>query len=512
MRRRASHGLDWVAALVAVLDVRGRIVLWNRACEEALGYTRRDVLGRTLWDVLAGSADDSEIRGAVARLRQGAQRTRFESICIGGYGRRCVIAWYQEARRDAHGNLESIVVTGVDITEQRRAVSALQLVAGRLEDMRAREVLLAQEHEARRSAELERSRLDAILQNAPTGMLYIEAGSEQVIANAALGRLIQRPIRTERGSGHCLGELRHPHGEVIAPERMPWLRALGGETVVAEQLCVEQPMGGSVQLIVHVSPVFGGAGEISGAVASFQDISARYQLEQLQRDYVCLVSHDLGGPLNAMSMGVQLLQEMLAGRPASTEANIVRRIEQSCQVMRSMIDDLVEVGRLESGRLEPRWARVDLQALVEDALDSSLSEQERGRVRVARSQVLSPVLLDGQRMSRVIINLVANALKYSPAGSLVKVDLEAREGRAVISVQDHGPGIEPGDAARLFEKHYRADTASEMQMAGAGLGLYICRLIVDAHGGDIRVESTPGQGATFRVFLPMREPAADSEG
>lgn len=499
--------------MVAVLDAHGRIVQWNRACEETLGHARQDVLGRTLWDVLAGAADADEIRGAVARLRGGERHTRFESMCISGYGRRCTITWHQQAQRDGRGNLKQIVATGVDITEQKQAVSALQIVAGRLEDMRRREALLVAEHEARVSAELERSRLEAILQNAPTGMLYIEAGSEQVVANGALAHLIQRPIRTEGGPGHYLGELRYPHGEVIAPEDMPWLRALGGETVVAEQLCVEQPMGKLVQLIVHASPVLGRAGEISGAVVSFQDISARYQLEQLQRDYVSLVSHDLGGPLNAMSMGVQLLQEMLAGRPASTEASIIRRIEQSCQVMRSMIEDLLEVGRLESGWLELRWARVDLHGLVQDALESSLSERDRSRVRVtARGRALPPAILDGQRMGRVIVNLVANALKYSPAGSPVEVELEGREGRVMIAVRDHGPGIPPGAVGHLFEKHYRADAARYTQMEGSGLGLYICRLIVDAHGGDIRVESTPGQGATFWVSLPMRAPADDAEG
>jgi signal transduction histidine kinase len=213
------------------------------------------------------------------------------------------------------------------------------------------------------------------------------------------------------------------------------------------------------------------------------------------------VSHDLRNPLNAI-----LAQSHLLRADASDPAKVAERarsIARGCERMRSMIQDLLEATLLEAGQLRTVPAELDLAEVVREVLERHRGALPVERVRVeASGRVVASG--DPERVERILVNLLSNALKYSPGEGEVTVRVGRAEGGASLAVADRGVGIAPEDLPHVFERFFRARGARQPE--GLGLGLYITRLLVYAHGGRIDVESQLGCGSTFRVFLPDRLP------
>ena len=226
--------------------------------------------------------------------------------------------------------------------------------------------------------------------------------------------------------------------------------------------------------------------------------------EQRLRHFVSDASHELRTPLTS----IRGYAELMRRTPDMTEEDVVlatRRIEEEGQRMGVLVDDLLLLARLDQGRpLE--MAPVDLGVLVTDAAaDARAADPARPITAEAQARVL--VIGDDMRLRQVLGNIVRNALVHTPPGTAVELLLRREGGNAVIEVIDHGPGIAPDHAHRIFERFHRSDPGKSRDQGGSGLGLSIAAAVVAAHGGRIRVEQTPGGGATFRIELPA-QPAA----
>ena len=234
----------------------------------------------------------------------------------------------------------------------------------------------------------------------------------------------------------------------------------------------------------------------SGAayLVSLRDISERRALERLQRDFLAMVTHDLRSPLSAIRMHSQLMRRREQYSPSSLDS-IIGQTDR----MASLINSLADVVRTDSGRLELNRDELDLVELVKRVADQeyALDPGRSIEVRAASSVVGS---WDADRLSQVVSNLIGNAVKYSPAGSKVVVDVSQADGEAIVAVTDYGSGIAAEHQPKLFERFYRADVTGA---GGLGLGLYIARMLTEAHGGRIGVESRAGHGSTFTVRLPL---------
>jgi signal transduction histidine kinase len=172
--------------------------------------------------------------------------------------------------------------------------------------------------------------------------------------------------------------------------------------------------------------------------------------------------------------------------------------------MSGMVEELLEGSRLEAGQAELHREPLDLARLLEDVVERDMPPDVGRRLRLEASVAVPQVSADAPRLKRVVVNLLTNALKYGAPGTPVVVHLEQTGAHARVSVRDQGPGLQPGELSRLFTKYYR--TQEGRRAKGVGLGLYISRLIIEAHGGHIHAESTPGQGSTFSFTLPLAEP------
>lgn len=238
---------------------------------------------------------------------------------------------------------------------------------------------------------------------------------------------------------------------------------------------------------------------------------AQMQLERavaMRDDFMSMVSHELRNPLNSVYLQAQLRRRMLAAeQPVEREAmtRMVERDERHIRSMIRLLDDMLDVARLRTGRLAVVPQPFDLAALAQRVVES-MGDQARaaGVPLTLQAPEALPLVGDEFRIEQVVTNLLTNALRYGQ-GRPVEVSLRETGGRAGLAVRDHGMGIAPADQQRIFEQFERA---AGTQIPGLGLGLFISREIALAHGGSLEVESRPGEGATFILWLPLPSPAA----
>jgi two-component system, OmpR family, sensor kinase len=243
-------------------------------------------------------------------------------------------------------------------------------------------------------------------------------------------------------------------------------------------------------------------GMLSQIESAFAD---RTQSERRLRRFIADASHELRTPLTSIRGYAELLRRGAERSPEDSEL-ARRRIEEEATRMSVLVDDMLLLARLDQGRpleQEP----VDLQAIARDAwADAYAVAPVRPVTLVAPEPVV--VTGDDMRLRQAVGNLVRNALVYTPPASPIEIGLGRRDGRALLTVADHGPGLSPDVAARVFEPFYRGDAGRSRDSGGAGLGLSIVAAVVGAHHGEVRVLGTEGGGATFEVELPLRAASA----
>ncbi len=232
------------------------------------------------------------------------------------------------------------------------------------------------------------------------------------------------------------------------------------------------------------------------------------RLNELKNQFLGMAAHDLRNPLSVIIMYSQFL---LDGDLSAEQRDFLLKINQMSEFMVNLVNDLLDVSAIESGRLTLDLWPTDLAALVSDNVARNRLLAARKQIEIALESALESaaaprLLLDAAKIEQVLDNLIGNAVKFSPPGSRVRVTLEQADNEARIAVQDQGPGIPPEEQARLFQPFGRGRSKGTGSEKSTGLGLMIVKRIVTAHGGRIWLESEPGAGATFFVALPFRPP------
>lgn len=254
-----------------------------------------------------------------------------------------------------------------------------------------------------------------------------------------------------------------------------------------------------------------GKDEVAALAASINHMAERLQaadrqqrdLDQLRRDLVAWASHDLQTPLTAIRVQIEALADGIVDDPITAQ-RYLQTTKRQINDLSLLLDDLFQVAQLDAGGLVVQTAACSLSDLISDTLESfSALASERG-VALSGSAApgLDPVVLDAQRIGRVLNNLINNALRHTPPDGRVIISARREGGQVFIDVTDNGEGISPEDLPHIFERFYRGDKSRNRDTGGSGLGLAIARGIVRAHGGDIWVKSQPDAGTTFYLVLP----------
>jgi signal transduction histidine kinase len=226
------------------------------------------------------------------------------------------------------------------------------------------------------------------------------------------------------------------------------------------------------------------------------------ELDQLKSEFVSLVSHELRAPLTNVRSAVELMED---GCPALNETctQMFDIVAEQIGRLGRLVDDVLNVSRIEAGELSLTYAAVDIVQIAKRAVDDITTRKTGHIFRRPDCPAHPQVWADADRLYEVLANLVDNAAKYSPPQGKVVLELHTQGQEAILSVSDSGPGIPPEEQGHIFEKFHRLDSGDAKETYGYGLGLYLCRRLVEAMNGRIWVESEPGQGATFRFALPL---------
>ena len=234
------------------------------------------------------------------------------------------------------------------------------------------------------------------------------------------------------------------------------------------------------------------------------------RVNKIRRDFVANVSHELKTPVGAIG----LLAEAIEGAAEDEEAvrRFARRLHKESARLTALVQDIIELSRLQGADVVTEGRPVDLQRVVADAVDRNRFPAESRRIDiVVGGRVTRPVYGDPDLLVTALRNLIDNAVRYSPEGTRVGVGVRERDGMAQISVTDQGPGIPEDEQDRIFERFYRVDTARSRQTGGTGLGLSIVKHVMSQHGGEVTVWSQAGRGSTFTLSIPQIEDADDAE-
>ncbi|MFV9503636.1 MAG: GAF domain-containing protein [Oscillochloridaceae bacterium umkhey_bin13] len=364
-----------------------------------------------------------------------------------------------------------------------------------------------------------RDRFEAILNSTNDGIIMADMRDSVVTANSEAARLFQ--LERDQLIGQPLTEVLATLRNAASAVNLPsWLNPEDDEQVV--ELELDAPARRFIRQ--YLLPVRETNGAEIGRLALFQDISKERELAQLREDYTGMLVHDLRAPLTAIMNGILMVQRGLGGPISPEQRELLGIAHQGSQSMLEMVNTLLDIARLEQGHMQLERGPVSPYTLVEQTIER-LRASAQGQ-RVALEQMLEANLptfeADHEKLVRVLQNLLDNAIKFSPSGAVVTLGgMLAQLGASGVArlpqsdlrlpplqpgewmifwVRDHGPGIPPQYHARIFEKF--GQVGSGRKVRGTGLGLTFCKLAVEAHGGQIWLQSIEGTGSTFALALP----------
>lgn len=338
------------------------------------------------------------------------------------------------------------------------------------------------------------AQLRTVLSAMADGVVIVDDEEAVALMNPAAGSLLG--VESENAPGRSLPDALRDHELVAVCQR-----ARTADDTVAESVVAVGPQGRSVQVVA--TPIR--MGEMRHIVLVLHDLTEVRATAAARRDFVANVSHELRTPVTSLRALVESLQAGAADDP-ELRTDFLRRIEGEIDRLAAMTAELLDLAAAEAGRISRQFERVNLGDLVRQSAERLRPQAERGGVVLdieSPGSVLT-VSADPAQADRMVVNLLHNAIKFTPPGGRVRVSLQAENGDAVIRVQDTGLGIEPDELPRVFERFYKADPSRASE--GAGLGLAIAKHTALQHGGRIWAESDgPDRGSVFAVALPVAD-------
>ena len=347
-----------------------------------------------------------------------------------------------------------------------------------------------------------RADLEALVETSPVGVLVFDAESGRAVSVNREARRIAESLHQPGRPPEQLLEvmsIRRSDGGEVSPSELPVSQLLqSGETMFAEEVVLSVPDGRSVRVLVNATPIRAEDGTIGSVVITVQDLAPLDEIERLRTEFLGLVGHELREPLAAIKGSATTLMEDAAALDPAEMREFHRIIVEQANHMRGLIGDLLDAGRIDSGTLSVSPAPAEVADLVERARNTFVGGGGRHGIAVDLPIDLPPAMADRRRIVQVLNNLFNNAARHAPESSSIRVSAVREDAHVAISVSDEGRGVSPELLPRLFDTH-----TTEGSKDGYGLGLAICKGLVEAHGGRIRAESAgPGLGTAVTFTLP----------
>ncbi len=335
--------------------------------------------------------------------------------------------------------------------------------------------------------------MDTILSSMFEGIMVTNAREEIVLMNPALRKMFM--IDADPTGKKILDTLRNSAVQKIVDQLL-----LQNAKFINEKITISQPE----EKFIEINGVsLTSHNQVEGCVLVFHDLTEIRRLERIRQDFVANVSHELRTPVASITGYTEtLLDGALDDKTHARE--FIETIHADGNRLANLIDDLLDLSKIESGKMDMVFLPLELKPIVQRVI-GILDQSARDKSLAVSNEIsdsLSRVLADEKRLSQVLLNLLDNALKYTPAGGSIKINARATEKYIQVDISDTGIGIPAEDLTRIFERFYRVDKARSRELGGTGLGLSIVRNIISAHGGEVWVRSDYGRGSIFSFTLP----------
>jgi signal transduction histidine kinase len=368
--------------------------------------------------------------------------------------------------------------------------------------------LLAEERDRQRAERLEADRrfaeMAAVFDSNPNGIALFDAAGMLRMASHKIEEIFGIPLRSMYGESY--EEIyRRKLAQAAPSSRAPMLQRM--REIFADPTArsfdeVELERPRPRNLARTTVPVRSAAGEYLGRLVVYVDVTEQRALDRQRSDFLTVAAHELRTPLTPLSMYLQSLERRIA-RGGSVEPQLVEKARRQVQRLTRLVEDLVDFSRFESHRIRLAVDDVDVGALAEQVVGDFRASAQAHQVSVTRDPAAAVVRGDRERLEQVLVNLLQNAIKYSPHGGTIDVSVRLADGEVATSVSDPGIGVPKDEQPRLFERFFRAANATTRNYSGLGIGLYVSNQIVKGHGGRFEVESEAGAGSKFTFYLPL---------
>ena len=357
-----------------------------------------------------------------------------------------------------------------------------------------------------RTQQNEGARSQAILEGIADGVLVADAAGKIILFNAAAERILS--LGRTQAVGRYLSDVLGLYGGKVRG----WLDQVGvwqaqPASYQSGEFLSERLEIGRQVVSMHLSPVISPSREFLGVVSAFRDITAEVEADRAKSEFVSTVSHELRTPMTSVKGYVDLLLMGATGTLNEMQVQFLNVIRTNTDRLTSLVNDLLDMSRIEGGKVELNRRAVDVRELIgQVVLTLTPKIKEKGLcIQTSVPPVLPHIFGDPDRVVQILTNLVGNAHKYTPVGGEITVHAYVKEEMLYVAVADTGIGISAEDQSRIFSRFYRVDDPLVLEAGGTGLGLAITASLVQMHGGRIFVESEPGEGSIFTATFPLAE-------
>ncbi|MGE0684215.1 MAG: sensor histidine kinase [Candidatus Binatia bacterium] len=332
---------------------------------------------------------------------------------------------------------------------------------------------------------------------APVGIFLTDSQGRYLYVNPRLREIIGRSEK-DQFQDDWLQEI---SSEKRQPLLREWRQALHRGQEFNREFQILRSQDEQRWVHIHAKAIHGEDGKCTGYIGAVEDITERKEIEGLKDELVAIVSHELRTPLASLRGFAELMLKRTF--PVEKQKQFLEIIHSEAVRLTALINDFLDLQRIESGRQTYHFTPTHLPEVLSESLAVFQQEEARHVFRVEVQDALPVVQIDADRIRQVLANLLSNAIKFSPHGGVITVSVRNHTTQIIISVTDQGVGIPPDAKAKLFGKFFRVDNQETRSIGGTGLGLALVKQIVEAHGGQVGVESQLGQGSTFFFTLPL---------
>lgn len=459
-------------------NLDGIILSWNPASERMFGFSEEEALGKHISIIIPPDRIEEEDY-IINEVKQGRKVDHFETIRKARDGRRVPISLSVSPIVDAKGRVIGASKIARDISERKRANEKQAVLAA-----------------------------------------IVETSDDAIVSKTLQGVITSWNKAAEKMFGYSEVEAVGKHITlIIPPERLDEESYIIGEIIKGNKIdhfhTIRRAKDGRlIPISVSVSPITDETGKVVGASKIARDISEQLSLQAERArhyeevkalnarkdEFIGLASHELKTPLTSVAGYLEILSRMVADEKSQL---FLHKTRQQVKKLSALVDDLLDVTKIESGKLPFSEERFDIRRVVEDVIEL-ISHSNHAYQFVLNTEVDELFITgDPHRIEQVLTNLLTNAVRYSPGTDRVELLLSEEEECALIGVKDYGVGIPEDKLEEIFSRFYRVDE-TKSQASGLGLGLYLSQEIVSRHGGTIWAESQPGEGSTFWVSLPIK--------